>query len=175
MLRICVLTVLALIVHLQVPAQQKTENVILITLDGFRWQELFRGADSAILFNDKEYIKDKSVRTEFWDESEHVRRQKLMPFFWNTIAEQGQLYGNRLYNNRVNCANPHWFSYPGYSELLVGFVDNRIRSNDTILNPNATVLEFIASQDDFKDSVAVFSTTSTRCCGSIAERFPFRA
>lgn len=158
MLRICVLIVLALIAYLHVSAQQKTENVILITLDGFRWQELFQGADSAILFNDKEYINDKSVRTEFWDQSEHVRRKMLMPFFWNTIAAQGQLYGNRLYNNRVNCANPHWFSYPGYSELLVGFVDKRIRSNDTIHNPNSTVLEFIANQESFEDSVAVFST-----------------
>lgn len=158
MLRIRVLIVLALIAHANVFAQQKTENVILITLDGFRWQELFQGADSAILFNDKEYIKDKSTRIDFWDSSEHGRRQKLMPFFWQTILKQGQLYGNRLYNNRVNCANPHWFSYPGYSELLVGFVEPKIRSNDTIVNPNAIVLEFIANQESFKDSVAVFST-----------------
>jgi len=137
---------------------QKTENVILITLDGFRWQELFQGADSSILFNSKEHIKDKSVKTDFWDSSVQVRRKKLMPFFWNTIQAQGQLYGNRLYNNRVNCANPHWFSYPGYSEMLVGFVDRQIRSNDTITNPNSTVLEFIAHQPGFKDSVAVFST-----------------
>jgi Type I phosphodiesterase / nucleotide pyrophosphatase len=137
---------------------QKTEHVILITLDGFRWQELFQGADSSILFNDVEYIKDKTVRKDFWDSSEETRRQKLMPFFWTTIVEHGQLYGNRVYNNHVNCANPHWFSYPGYSELLVGFVDRRIRSNDTIVNPNSTVLEFIASHPQFRDSVAVFST-----------------
>lgn len=139
-------------------AAQKTENVILITLDGFRWQELFEGADSLILFNDKEYVKDKTVRTEFWNSSPPLRRKSLMPFFWGTIQSQGQLYGNRLHNNRVNCANPHWFSYPGYSELLVGFVDRRIRSNDTITNPNSTILEFIARQPGFKDSVAVFST-----------------
>lgn len=158
MLRNSLLIVLVLIAHVTLHAQQKTENVILLTLDGFRWQELFEGADSAILFNDKEYIKDKSVRADFWGASSIERRQKLMPFFWTTLAEQGQLYGNRSYNNNVNCANPHWFSYPGYSELLVGFVDRRIRSNDTISNPNSTVLEFIAQQPGFKDSVAVFST-----------------
>ena len=81
-----------------------------------------------------------------------------MPFLWDTIASQGQLYGNRLYGNRVNCANPYWFSYPGYSEMLVGFVDRGIRSNDNIENPNASVLEFIEQQEGFRDSVAVFST-----------------
>ncbi len=146
-----------MLLRVNAPAQH-TENVILITLDGFRWQEVFQGADSAILFNDQEYIKDKTVRKDFWAPSVEARRQKLMPFFWSILATDGQLYGNRVYNNRVNCANPHWFSYPGYSELLVGFVDRRIRSNDTIVNPNASVLEFIASHPEFRDSVAVFST-----------------
>lgn len=149
--------VLVLLVQVTLLAQ-KTENIVLVTLDGLRWQELFQGADSAILFNEKEYSKDKSARKDFWDPSPNSRRQKLMPFMWNTIGRQGQLYGNRMYNNQVNCANPHWFSYPGYSELLVGFVDRQIRSNDTTVNPNSTVLEFIASHPDFHDSVAVFST-----------------
>ncbi len=149
--------VLALIFH-QYLLAQKTEHVILVTLDGFRWQELFEGADSTILFNDKQFVKDKSVRTEFWNSSINERREQLMPFFWKTIQAHGQLYGNRNYNNNVNCANPHWFSYPGYSEMLVGFVDKRIRSNDTITNPNPTVLEFIENQNGFEDSVAVFAT-----------------
>lgn len=152
------LILLAIVVSHSYACGQKTENVILVTLDGFRWQELFSGADSVILFGENTYVKDKTVRDDFWDSSVAVRRQKLMPFFWSTVSAQGQLYGNRRYDNRVNCANPHWFSYPGYSELLVGFVDRRIRSNDTITNPNATVLEFIANHPEFRDSVAVFST-----------------
>lgn len=157
MIRTCVILFVAALCQTCAQAQN-TENVILITLDGFRWQELFQGADSAILFNDKEYVRDKSVRRDFWDSSVESRRKKLMPFFWSTLVEQGQLYGNRLFDNRVNCSNPHWFSYPGYSELLVGFVDRRVRSNDTIMNPNATVLEFISGHPEFRDSVAVFST-----------------
>lgn len=50
------------------------------------------------------------------------------------------------------------FRTQGYSELLVGFVDKRVRSNDTIVNPNVSVLEFISVHQEFKDSVAVFST-----------------
>lgn len=84
-----------------------------------------------------------------------------MPFFWNTIGMQGQLYGNRKYNNEVNCANLKWFSYPGYSELLVGFVEPKVKSNDNIENPNSTVLEFIEQQPGFENKVAVFSTWET--------------
>src|SRR3546814_18020467 len=39
----------------QIPAsglqELKTENVFLITLDGLRWQELFSGADPALIAN----------------------------------------------------------------------------------------------------------------------------
>jgi hypothetical protein len=86
------------------------------------------------------------------------RRQNLMPFFWNVISQQGQLYGNRDHKNYVYCANPYWMSYPGYSEMLVGFVDKRIHSNRMIENPNYTVLEFIHKQPGFEESVAAFST-----------------
>jgi hypothetical protein len=27
----------------------RTQNVIVVTLDGFRWQELYRGADSTLI------------------------------------------------------------------------------------------------------------------------------
>jgi hypothetical protein len=135
----------------------KSENLIIITLDGFRWQEVFHGPDSAILFNER-YVKDKSTYGKFWNHDVTKRRQSLMPFFWNVISQQGQLYGNRDYKNLVSCTNPYWMSYPGYSEMLVGFVDKRIHSNRKIENPNSTVLEFIHEQPGFEERVAAFST-----------------
>ena len=32
-------------------AQHKTKNLVIVTLDGMRWQEVFGGADSALLKN----------------------------------------------------------------------------------------------------------------------------
>jgi hypothetical protein len=152
------ITLLFFLIPLFLNAQpRKTENLIIITLDGFRWQELFFGADSVILFN-TEYSTDESVRAKFWNASPIERRQALLPFIWGTFGNQGQLYGNRDFNNRVDCANKHWFSYPGYSEMLTGMVDRRIRSNDRITNPNKTVLEFINDQTDYMGKVAAFST-----------------
>ncbi|GJM28444.1 MAG: hypothetical protein DHS20C17_10790 [Cyclobacteriaceae bacterium] len=140
-------------------SELQSENVILITLDGLRWQELFGGADGNLI-NDKSYVKDTTALKQlFWKPTAEARRAALMPFFWNTIAQQGQLYGNRSLGSQVNCTNQHWFSYPGYSEILCGFSDDhRIDSNDKINNPNTTVLEFVNRQQGFNGSVAAFGS-----------------
>ncbi len=143
-----VLGVLCLAVAGNLSAQplNQTENVFLITLDGFRWQELFSGADPALIGNE-DYVDDvEDLKNSFWDPETEMRRRRLMPFFWEVIATQGQLYGNRKEGCTVDVTNNQWFSYPGYSEILVGYVDPGIDSNDKIPNPNKTVLEFINEQ-----------------------------
>jgi len=138
---------------------QNTENVILITLDGLRWQELYTGADS-LLVDDSGYVEDpEELVREFWDGDPLKRREILLPFFWNTIAKDGQLYGNRKYGNKVDCSNQMWFSYPGYSEILCGFADDEnITSNDKIDNPNTTFLEYLNGQREYKNKVAAFGS-----------------
>jgi hypothetical protein len=137
----------------------KTENIFLITLDGFRWQELFSGADSALLKNREFTSNSMGMMSIFWHDSLEERRKKLMPFFWTILAAKGQLYGNRWHDNNVNCSNTMWFSYPGYSEILCGFADDeRINSNKKIDNPNVTVLEFLNKSPQYKGKVAAFAS-----------------
>jgi hypothetical protein len=140
-------------------SKRKTENIFIITLDGLRWQEVFSGADSALIRN-KTFTNDPdALMTEFWSNSPTERRKKLMPFFWTTISSEGQLYGNRMHNNFVNCSNKMWFSYPGYNEILCGFADDeRISSNDKVDNPNVTVLEFLNEQKKYEGKVAAFAS-----------------
>ena len=153
-----IISIIFIALSFQLLAQEnKTKNLFIVTLDGLRWQEIFTGADPNIILQEK-CISDKSVVGKFWDPSVVKRRELLMPFLWKTVVKQGQLYGNRLYDNNVNCYNPYWFSYPGYSEMLVGFVDSRVRSNDPIKNPNLTVLDFIQSEEGFEGKVATFGT-----------------
>jgi hypothetical protein len=140
------------------PAQsRKTENVFIITFDGLRWQELFTGADSALVTH-KDYVSDGwDLKQRFWHDDPAERRKKLMPFFWSTLAAEGQLYGNREFDNRVDCANYMWFSYPGYNEILSGFADDqRINSNNKFNNPNVTVLEFLNALPAYRGRVAAF-------------------
>lgn len=154
------LAVLFLAVFLLTAAEgqvRKTENIIIVTLDGLRWQEVFEGADERIVFNDK-YVDDAGDIRSFWNASAHERRLTLMPFLWNVVAHEGQLYGNRALGNKVDCTNHHLISYPGYSEMLVGFPHRKVSSNDKIQNPNATVLEVIGNHRHFQDEVAAFAT-----------------
>lgn len=139
-------------------SRNKTENVVLITLDGFRWQELFTGADSAFM-KQQQHLKDPLLKEKFWKNDVAERRKTLLPFFWNTIASKGQLYGNRSLGSKVNNSNQMWFSYPGYNEILTGKADDaRINSNDKNYNPNTNVLEFINSQPGFKGKVAAYTS-----------------
>lgn len=137
----------------------KTKNIVLISIDGYRWQEIFQGADSALLFNKKFCSQNPgSLTRKYWGASEQERRQKLMPFFWNTIAREGQLYGNRKFDNKVNVKNRYRFSYPGRSETLCGYYDPEINSNHYPDNPNENVLEFLNHQPGFEGKVVTFAS-----------------
>jgi hypothetical protein len=143
-------------------AQHKTKNLIIVTLDGMRWQEVYRGADSALL--NSKFTNDKEeVTKHYWAATPQARRAILFPFLWNVIGRQGQLYGNRDAGGKDELANPYKFSYPGYNEIFTGFPDKRMNTNDPITNPNMNVLEYINKQKGFEDKVIAFSSW---------ERFP---
>lgn len=149
---------LFLIIGCRLSAQfRETQNVIIVTLDGLRWQEVYRGADSTLISS--KYTTDKDdIRKQFWAETPEERRKLLMPFVWSTIAGGGQLYGNRDMGNKSEVANLFGSSYPGYNEMFTGKPDNRINGNRTIYNPNTSVLEYINQQPGFENKVAVFAS-----------------
>lgn len=136
----------------------KTENIVVVTMDGMRWQEIFGGIDSVLMKDPKYSANSKELRSNYWDEDASVRREKLFPFFWNTIGSKGQLYGNRWLGNLVDVANPYRFSYPGYNELFTGYPDTAVNSNNKVWNKNINVFEFINSQKGYKGKVAAFTT-----------------
>lgn len=141
-----------------ISAQQKTENIVIVTLDGMRWQEVFGGADSVLLRN-KNFTRDSAETSKkFWNDDILARRKKLFPFLWSTVAQSGQLYGNRTYDNKVDNANRYKFSYPGYNEIFTGYPDIAVNSNDKNRNKNINVLEFINQQSTYKNKVAAFAT-----------------
>jgi hypothetical protein len=136
---------------------QRAENIIIITTDGFRWQEVFTGMDSA-LANDKRFNQYDSeyIFKKYWATTAIERRKKLLPFIWSVIEQQGQIYGNRDQDNKVDNANRYWFSYPGYNEIFTGFPDTLVNSNEYPPNPNTNVLEFLNRQPTFKNKIAAF-------------------
>lgn len=134
------------------------ENVFLITLDGFRWEELFTGLDPWLTDN-KTYTSDpETLRATYWNDSPTKRRALLMPFFWSEIETHGQLYGNRTLGSEVNVSNDQVFSYPGYNEILTGFADPEIKSNNKVPNRNQTILEVMNRRWNVQGNVAAFGS-----------------
>ena len=137
---------------------QTTENIVLITLDGLRWQELFGGAVDSMMLNTELTKYSEEMMEKFSADTPKEAREKLMPWFWSKIATEGQLYGNRWEGNKMNCTNRFWFSYPGYNEILTGFSDPRINSNAKAYNPNVTILEWLNQKPEFAGKVAAFGS-----------------
>jgi hypothetical protein len=144
------------------PPALKTRNVVLIVADGLRWQEVFTGAEEDLM-NDKTggiWAKPEALRKDFWREDVQQRREALFPFLWNTVAKQGQLFGDRVKGSDAHVSNGQAFSYPGYNEMLTGHPDPRIDSNEFGPNPNVTVFEWLNGLPEFHNQVAVYGTWS---------------
>ena len=137
--------------------QAQARNVILVTIDGFRWQELFGGADAA-LFKKSDSGEPSTAEKRFVRPNAEARRAALLPFTWDVLAAQGQVFGDPARQSRAHVTNGLWFSYPGYSEMLAGRADPRIDSNDKVPNPNVTVLEWLNTRPGFRGRVAAFGT-----------------
>ena len=144
----------------------KTRNILLVTTDGLRWQELFGGADPELM-NKKENGKVARVRAgteRFGGATPELRRKALFPFIWTVLAKEGQLFGNFTAGSEARVTNGKNFSYPGYNEIFSGWADPRIDSNLKIQNRNVSVLEWLNRRDDFHGRIAAFGSW---------DRFPF--
>ena len=129
--------------HKTVRLLDPQNKLFIITLDGFRWEEVFKGADS-LLITDPSLNTDTTIsKAMYWEEDHLARRKRLLPFLWNVIGRQGKIYGNRDFDNKVNVANPYALSYPGYSEILTGSVDYSIWRNEKRKNHNLNILEYL--------------------------------
>ncbi len=93
-----------------IPAELATEwldpsiaNVILVMVDGVRWQEVFRGIDP--------------------DLGAALNAEETAPFFeWlkGKALTQGFLWGNLDRGDDVRVANPSWKSLPAYQSIFAG-------------------------------------------------------
>jgi predicted metal-binding membrane protein len=138
-------------------ASEPARNIVIVTIDGLRWQEVFTGAA-------EEYFKRDShgnlpaMATRYLAATGDERRAALMPFLWHVMAAQGQVFGDPSKHSLSHVTNGLWFSYPGYSEMFTGVADPRINSNDKVPNPNVTILEWLNTRPGFDGRVAAFGS-----------------
>lgn len=149
---------LLLALGLQAATARETHTVVLIVSDGLRWQEVFTGAEAALL-NEKaggSWLGEKELRARWWREDPQQRRALLFPFLWGTVAKQGQIFGNRQLGSIARVTNGKAFSYPGYNEMSVGFPNDAIDSNEFGPNPNKTVFEWLNEKPAYTGHVAIY-------------------
>lgn len=153
------LLLLALTGALPADAQQPgARHVVLVTLDGLRWQELFRGLDPQLAADEQFNPAGSSLVDEFSPQDGRSSAQRLFPFFHDVVFHEGSVLGNRDAGSCAQLTNPWYFSYPGYNEILSGVADPAIDSNAATPNPNVTVLEWLNHQPGYAGKVAAFAS-----------------
>jgi hypothetical protein len=126
-------------------------RLILVTLDGLAWNDVFRGADPERAAN-RAFVKQvEAIRTQFLAPAD--RATALMPFLHGVMGKHGVLIGDRDHGSCAEVTNDRWFSYPGYNEILTGKPDPAIVSNNHGPNANVTFLEWLNRQAAFKGRV----------------------
>ncbi len=159
----------------EVGIDRSAPNLIVITTDGLRWQEVFNGMDFA-LANSKKFNHGDSayIYKKYGSISVKERQAKLLPFITQTMGKNGLLFGNRFNDNKVDVANPHWFSYPGYNEIFTGYPDSAINSNNYPPNPHENILAFLQKQKAYQNKVIAFGAWDAynRILNEAASGFP---
>lgn len=153
------IALLALLAATQTPAGPAADHIVVVTLDGLRWQELFGGAQRELISKQAGGVADSAgLVLRFWRETGAARREALLPFLWSVVASRGGILGDSADGSIVRVSNGKRFSYPGYNELLSGAPDDRIDSNGKIPNPNLTVLEWLNRRPAYRGKVAAFGS-----------------
>lgn len=154
---------------------QKPLNVVLVTLDGVRVQEMFGGADPEVMkfLARGAPVEGTKLYQRYWAPSAEERRMKTMPFLWGTLLKQhAWIAGDPAKGSHVEVSNRFHTSYPGYAEILTGRAhDDVIVGNKEQRIPAPTVLEFVRHELKLPASaVAMFS--SWNLASSFAEHEP---
>ena len=165
MKRLLPATLAALLTILSCSKADNTPRLVIITLDGLRWQELYSGADESLMGSNK-----------YWRETPAERREALMPFIWQYVPEHGYMIGNRSKESYMQVSNTMNFSYPGYSEMFCGWADDeRITSNNPVPNPNVSVLEVAWKDPRYNGSLSMYSSWESVRYAVNSERAGFPA
>lgn len=142
------------------PVEASAEaRLILIVLDGTRWQDIFRGPDPRLLGDSRFANADlrQAVIDAWGTGADHGAA--LMPFFHGLPKQGGVLWGNRDAGQCMGLTNGLWFSYPGYNEILTGRADDaHITSNAKLPNPNLGLFEWLNARPGFAGKVRAYGT-----------------
>jgi len=105
--------------------------VVLVVLDGARWQDVFLGADPQL-------AAEASVAAP--------RADVLMPHLHALIADRGAAMGAPGHGAPLVASGPNYVSLPGYTEIFTGRPANGCRDNDCAPTRIPTVMDEVAAR-----------------------------
>jgi hypothetical protein len=105
------------------PAEDGDAAVVLVVLDGVRWQDVFVGADPHL-------VSGPAPSAE-----------ALMPRLHALIAERGAAVGAPGRGPTITASGPNFVSLPGYTEILGGRRSHACRDNDCPATLESTVFD----------------------------------
>lgn len=121
--------------------------VVLVAVDGVRWQEVFRGVDPAL------------ARRFRLKQSEVVGAEALMPNLHRIVHEEGAAIGAPGSGPEMVASGPNWVSLPGYLEIFRGRRHSRCTENTCPPTSDRTLAdEFAALSDGWATEVAVIAS-----------------
>jgi hypothetical protein len=108
-------------------------TVILVALDGVRWQEVFGGVDPALAERQRLSLDERL-------DSAH-----LMPNLSRLMSTDGVAIGAPGVDSPMEASGPNFVSLPGYMEMLTGRTDSACTDNQCGVIGKATVADDVAS------------------------------
>ena len=141
-------------------------TVVIVTLDGVRWHEVFEGVDARL------------AASHGLSPDDVVSAAELTPNLHRIVAMGGAALGAPGHGAAISASGPNFVSLPGYAELLSGRRATRCRDNQCTGGGARTLLdEFSASSARGASQVALFTSwpdiarvASEK--GSVAEPLP---
>ena len=117
--------------------------VVIVVLDGARWQEVFVGADP-------ELATPAGVRT--------TSAEALMPHLHELVSSRGSALGAPGQGPPISASGPNFVSLPGYTEIFSGRRKHACADNDCGATRSPTLMDEARARSALPSDVAVFAS-----------------
>jgi Sulfatase len=125
------------------PESEDAPAVVLVVLDGVRWQDVFVGADPGLAAEAKVPA---------------VRADELMPHLHALIADRGAALGAPGEGAPMAASGPNFVSLPGYTEIFSGRSPSPCRDNDCAPTRLPTLMDDMRAVTQRPSDVAVIAS-----------------
>jgi hypothetical protein len=125
------------------PALSPSESIVLVVLDGVRWQEVFGGVDRKLAA--AEHIPAASP-------------DDLVPHLRAAAFERGAVLGAPDHGPSIHATGPNFVSLPGYTEIFTGRTSAHCQNNECRGANAPTFADEVRASSADDGDVAVFSS-----------------